>query len=203
VYESPPGGVPAPENIGLGSSIPADSSLCLNYHSYNFTDQNKLREVWINVWFVDEKDVTQKAQGVVVSAGPYAGIAPGAQAQLKRTATVQGDGRILTLFGYRHVWTDRFAVWKNEELVYDSWHWNEAVVFGYDSITTNPAFDATGKTDGAVSGILDVKDGDNISIECDVNNTSSKTLTFQNALYDGEMCLLFGSAVGANIRAIP
>jgi hypothetical protein len=159
--------------------------------------------VWINVWFVDEKDVTQKALPVIVSAGPYQGIAPGTQAQLKRTATVTGDGRIVSLFGHRHVWTDRFAVWKNDELVYDSRHWDEAVVFGYDSITTNPPLDTTGDADGATSGILAVKDGDKIAIECDVNNTSTKTLTFKNALYDGEMCILFGSAVGATVRAIP
>jgi hypothetical protein len=201
IRNMPPGGVQAPENVGIGSQLPASTRLCVNHHAYNFdSDQPKLREIWINVWFVDEADVTQKAQSVTITAGPFSGIAPHTQQVLKAAGTVSGTGRIIDMFGHRHAATDRFAVWKNDELVYDSWHWDESVAFDYDSITTNPPLNPTAKVDGATSGILPVMPGDKINIECDVNNTTDNTLTFKNELYTGEMCILFGSSVGTAIR---
>jgi hypothetical protein len=74
------------------------------------------------------------------------------------------------------------------------------VAFDYDSITKNPAPNPDAKTDGATSGILGVTTGDKIHIECDIDNKSDNTLTFRNELYNGEMCILFGSAVGVGIR---
>ncbi|HEX4474663.1 MAG TPA: hypothetical protein VH142_06275 [Polyangiaceae bacterium] len=202
VYDSPPQGIPAPENVGMGGELPGNASLCLNYHAYNTTNITHLREVWMNVYFVDASEVTQKEQSVFVLAGPFQGIPPGTKTELKASADITEDGRIVSLFGHRHVYTDRFAVWKNEELVYDSWSWQEAAVFDYDSITNNPAPNPTAKTDGAVSGDLDVKAGDKVSIECDVNNTSSQTLTFKNELYGGEMCILFGSSLNTSVRSV-
>ena len=201
VEDSPPGGIPAPENVGLGVKLPAASYVCVNHHGYNFTTGDTLREVWINVWFVDAAEVTQEAKGIFLSAGPYMGIPPKTTQVLTYTAEVPADGRILSLLGHRHVWTDRFAVFKNEEVVYDSYDWRESPGFDYDSITTNPAPDPANKKDGAFSGDLVVKKGDKIRIECDVNNTSDSTITFKNQLYGGEMCLLFGAAVGTEIIA--
>lgn len=203
VRDMPPGGKQAPENVGLGSKLTGSSSLCLNHHAYNFNDQVQLREVWINVWFVDESEVTQKTSPVTLAAGPWAGIAPHSQQVLTTSTTINGTGRIINMFGHRHAWTDRFAVWHNDELVYDSWHWQESVVFDYDSITTNPAPNPDAKSDGATSGILQVVPNDTIKIECDVNNTSDQTLYFRNELYTGEMCILFGSAVGVTVGGLP
>ncbi|HEX4335157.1 MAG TPA: hypothetical protein VH062_04545 [Polyangiaceae bacterium] len=201
IRNMPPGGVQAPENVGIGSELQGGTRLCLNHHAYNFdSDQPKLREIWINVWFVDESEVTQKTQAVTITAGPFQGIPPHTQKVLKATGSATGTGRIITMFGHRHAATDRFAVWKNDELVYDSWHWDESVTYDYDSITTNPAPNPTAKDDGATSGILPVAAGDKINIECDVNNTTDNTLTFKNELYTGEMCILFGSAVGTAIH---
>jgi hypothetical protein len=107
------------------------------------------------------------------------------------------------LFGHRHNHTERFAVWRNDELVYDSWNWQDAVVFDYNSITTNNPPNPDANTDGAVSGILNVDTGDKIKIECDVNNTSDISLEFRNELNTGEMCILFGSSVGVSIRDTP
>jgi len=146
IRNMPPGGVQAPENVGLGSKLPANTKLCLNYHSYNFdTDVPQLREVWINVWFVDEAEVTQRASTVTVTAGPFQGIPPHTQQVLTTTATVGAEGRIVNLFGHRHAATDRFAVWKNEDLVYDSWNWQESIAFDYDSVTKNPPIDGKGR----------------------------------------------------------
>jgi hypothetical protein len=193
--------VEAPENVGLGSKLPANTKLCLNHHAYNFnSDQPILREVWINVWFVDEAEVTQKTSPVTIFAGPWAGIPPHSQQVLKSSVTAPGDGRIINMFGHRHAATDRFAVWKNDELVYDSWNWQESVAYDYDSTTQNPPLNPDHKTDGAVSGILPVTSGDKINIECDVNNQTDNTLYFKNELYTGEMCILFGSSVGVGIQ---
>jgi hypothetical protein len=204
IRNMPPGGIQAPENVGLGSKLTANTKLCLNYHSYNFnSDVPALREVWINVWFVDEADVTQKASTVTVTAGPFQGIPPHSQKVLTTTATVNGDGRIINLFGHRHAATDRFAVWKNDNLVYDSWNWQESVAFDYDSVTKNPPLDEADKKDGATSGVLPVTTGDQLRIECDVNNQTDNTLTFRNELLTGEMCILFGASVGTTIGGFP
>jgi hypothetical protein len=203
VRDMPPGGQQAPENVGLGSMLKGNSSLCLNHHAYNYNDQVQIREIWINVWFVDPSEVTQHTSPVIITAGPWQPINPHSQQVLTQTATINGTGRITNLFGHRHAWTERFAVWHNEDLVYDSWNWQESAVFDYDSITTNPAPNPPAKTDGAVSGILGVAPNDQVKIECDINNTSDNTLTFRNELYLGEMCILFGSAVGVTVGGVP
>lgn len=201
IRNMPPNGVQAPENVGLGSKLPANVSLCLNHHAYNYaSDQPILREVWINVWFVDQSEVTQQTSPVTIFAGPWQGIPPHTQQVLTQAEPVNGTGRIINMFGHRHAATDRFAVWKNDELVYDSWDWQESVAYDYDSVTKNPPLDPAKKTDGAVSGVLPVTTGDTIHIECDVNNQTDNTLYFKNELYTGEMCILFGSAVGVGIQ---
>ena len=200
IRNMPPHGKQAPENVGIGSKLPGNSSLCLNHHAYNYSTDVQLREVWINVWFVDESEVTQKTSGVMIIAGPWEGIAPWSKKTLTASASAGADGRIVSLFGHRHAWTTRFAVWRNEDLIYDSWDWQDSIVFYYDSITTNPPPDPERRTDGAVSGMLEVKTGDTIKIQCDIDNQSDNTLFFRNALYEGEMCILFGSAVGTSIR---
>jgi hypothetical protein len=199
VYESPPNGQHAPENVGLGRSLAPNTSLCVNHHGYNFTEDVQLREVWINVYFVDESEVTQRTQGIALVAGPWTPIPVGASISLGKEVEIEGSGRIISMFGHRHAWTDRFAVWHNDRLVYDSWNWQESIVFNYDSITENPPPNPEGMTDGAVSGILDVQEGDRLRFQCDVNNGNDKPLPFTNALYDGEMCILFGATVGVSI----
>ena len=194
-----PQGIEAPENEGLGRTLPGNSSICQNYHRYNTTDKPALSEIWYNIWFIDEKDVTQKTSSVMVMAGPLSPIPAHTMQVLTRTATISGTGRVLTLFGHRHAHTERFATWLNDKLVYDSWDWVESRVFNYDSITQNPAPNPTAKSDGATSGIIEIKSGDKVKIECHVNNTSDTALSFANELYTGEMCILFGATVGAPI----
>jgi hypothetical protein len=201
IRNMPPGGKQAPENVGLGNTLPANTKLCVNHHAYNFdSDKPLVREIWINVWFVDEAAVTQKTSTVTITAGPFQGIPPHTQKVLKASATVSAPGRIIDLFGHRHAATDRFAVWKNDQLVYESFKWDESIAFDYNSITTNPPINSAAKQDGATSGVLSVVAGDKINIECDVNNTTDNTLTFRNELYTGEMCILFGGSVGTTIR---
>jgi hypothetical protein len=198
ITESPPQGIPAPENEGLGRTLPPNVSICQNYHRYNVTDKPQISEIWYNIWWIDEKEIKEKTSGVTVNA-PFGVIQPGARQMVTTTVTASGDGRFVTLFGHRHAHAERFAAWLNDSLIYDSWDWVESRVFNYDSITMNPAPNPTAKTDGAVSGVLPFKKGDKIKILCDINNTSDVPLRFANELLTGEMCILFGSTVGARI----
>lgn len=72
----------------------------------------------------------------------------------------------------------------------------ESTAFNYDSLTENPLPDPDKMTDGAVNGILEVENGDVLKYSCQINNTTMNTLRFANELYTGEMCNLFGQAVG-------
>jgi hypothetical protein len=196
IYDNPPNGEVPPENEGIGSRLPANSSLCMNLHAYNYSDAPQMREMWINVYFMDEDEVTQRTEPIVVIAGLDLMVPPGEKQELTYMEEFAAPGRIIQLWGHRHVWTPRFAVWLNEDLIYDSWDWRESVVFNYDSITENPAPNPDLQTDGAVSGELAVEAGDQLRFSCFIENDSDKTLTWKNELYGGEMCNLWGSTVG-------
>jgi hypothetical protein len=199
IYDNPPMGIQAPENKGLGRSLEGNSSLCMNLHAYNFTDKPMLREMWINLYTVPEEEVTQRAAGIGLVGGLGLNLAPGESLENTYEATFAEDGRIIQLFGHRHVWTPRFAVWLNENLIYDSWLWEESVTYNYDSITMNPPINTPAMTDGAVSGMLPVKAGDVLKFTCFIKNEGDVTLRFSNELKGGEMCNLWGSAVGGGL----
>lgn len=199
IYDNPPHGIPAPENEGLGRELPGNSSLCMNLHAYNFTDRPQLREIWINVYTVPEQGVTQRASGIGMVGGLGLNLGPHQNLESTYEGTFMQSGRIIQLFGHRHVWTPRFAAWLNDKLIYDSWSWEESVTFNYDSLTMNPPIMTEQKVDGAVSGTLPVAAGDVLKFTCFIENTSDKTLGFSNELYDGEMCNLWGSAVGTSL----
>jgi hypothetical protein len=196
IYDNPPGGMVAPENAGIGNSLPGNSSLCMNLHAYNYSDHKQLREMWINVYFVDEAKVTQPTEPIVIIAGLELSVPPGEKKELSYIEEFAAPGRIIQLWGHRHVWTNRFAVWLNDGLIYDSWDWRESVVFNYDSITTNAALNPDAKLDGATSGVLKVNKGDKLKFSCFIENTSDMTLAWRNELYGGEMCNLWGTTVG-------
>lgn len=196
IYDNPPNGEVPPENEGLGSRLPPDSSLCMNLHAYNYSETAQVREMWVNVYFVAPEQVTQRTEPIVIIAGTELSVLPGENQALTYMQEFNAPGRIVQLWGHRHVWTPRFAVWLNEDLVYDSWDWRESVVFNYDSITDNPAPNPDAQQDGAVSGMLEVAAGDQLKFTCFIENTSDQTLKWRNELYGGEMCNLWGSTVG-------
>jgi hypothetical protein len=196
VLDNPPQGVPAPEDEGYGAEIQGNSSICANIHHYNGETYPQLREVWMNVYFTDESTITKRGERIGMIGAQGISLAPGRSQEYSYSARFGADGRIRSLFGHRHRYTDRFAVWLNDDLIYDSWDWVESVTFLYDSITMNPPINTEAKTDGAVSGLVNVKAGDTLKYSCFVNNTSDLTLTFRNDVDTGEMCNLFGGTVG-------
>jgi hypothetical protein len=67
IYDSPPGGKPAPENAGLGRPV-APGTMCFGLHAYNFQSKQTLREIWVNLYFIDQSKITQRA-GAISAVG--------------------------------------------------------------------------------------------------------------------------------------
>ena len=59
--DNPENGVIAPENMGIGMKLAAKTPVTVNLHYMNYTDKPILKEVWINFWYRDPKDVTEPA----------------------------------------------------------------------------------------------------------------------------------------------
>ena len=190
-----------PENAGLGDELKANQQFSLNLHHFNLSDKPTLREVWINVWYKPEAEVQQKIAGIAMFGSPLdVAIQPGQKANLHYMCDVTGNTRIITMNGHRHSHTTRFGVWMMRDgqniPLYESFYYNDMPTFQYDSISKNPVPDMATQTDGAFTGVLEVKPGDQIHFECDINNDSQQTLRFANEVETGEMCILFGSRVG-------
>jgi hypothetical protein len=209
IYDSRPNGIVPPENVGLGYTLPGDSSICFNFHRYNFTNAEQLSEIWVNFYFVDDKDVTQRANWGAIIGGLAMNVAPHDATDLTYSYTFSGTGttdqnpaRIIQLFGHRHAATFHFAAWLNEKLIYDSWDWREAITVNFDSLTNNPPIKTDQKLDGAESGIVAIKDGDELKYTCQIKNDTDNTLRFGNELYTSEMCNLFGQSVGGRFGGL-
>jgi hypothetical protein len=192
-----------PENVGIGALLNAKQQFSFNLHHLNTSDGPVLREAWVNVWYMDEKDVTKEMRGLAASGPPRDVSIPAKQRTvLKYRCDVASDSRIITMNGHRHAHTDRFAVWvKKKESgesvrAYESFDWEDMPTFQYDSISTNPTANVDKRIDGASSGVLEVTEGDELYFLCDINNTLDVPLRFANEAIDGEMCILFGSYIG-------
>jgi len=197
IYDNPPHGMPAPENVGLGRPV-GSGTACVGLHAYNFSDKSHIREIWVNMYFMDQARVTQTVGGIGKVGELDINLAPGKSQTYTYTASAGGSGRIIQLFGHRHQWTPRFAAWLNDELIYDSHDWLESVTFDYDSLTMNPPMD--GMHDGAKSGVVSFTAGSVLKFSCFVENKSDHVLRFKNELEGGEMCNMWGSTVGGSFN---
>jgi hypothetical protein len=196
IYDNPPHGEAAPENEGIVRVISSNSAQCLNTMAYNLTPKPQLREAWVNIYFTDKPKEVQEIGSIHLLGGRGLNLPPGQKRELTYQTTFNGDGRIIQLFGTRMMHTTRLAAWLNDELIYDSYDWQAAVTFNYDSITKNPKPDPNHQKDGAASGILPFKKGDFIKYSCFIENATSQVLRFKNSLDGGEMCNLWGITVG-------
>jgi hypothetical protein len=193
-----------PENVGLGGELAANQQFSFNLHHANASDKPILREAWVNIWYIDKKDVTKPMTGLTGFGSPLdVAVAPGESAELEYKCTPAGATRIISLLGHRHVSTDRFAAWvvkaSGEKIdAYESFSWEDIPTYQYDSVSKNPVPDVANKVDGASSGMLELAPGDELHFECDIHNQQAQTLKFANELYTGEMCILFGSYTGAS-----
>jgi hypothetical protein len=205
VEDYPPGGKVAPEDEGLAKQVAAHTPFDVQLHFYNSSTKPTLREVWVNLLYVDKASVK-------TNLGMLGGFAP-VQVPPHTSATAGGvcnsadafpanDIRVVSLFGHAHTHNKRFAVYHQfadgtpDELVYDSYEGAEAPQYVYSTAVENPAMDPEGKQTGATSGDLVLHAGEALKFQCDIVNDLNITLTGQNEVFTAEMCNLFGSVAG-------
>jgi hypothetical protein len=106
----PSGGIIAPEDRGIGMPLAANSPIEVNVHAINTTGEPALREVWVKVWYKDPNEISKPAIHWFMDGDRDLVIQPRQSATLgPRRCTVEGDGRLLWLYGHRHANNLRFA----------------------------------------------------------------------------------------------
>jgi hypothetical protein len=199
--DNPENGVISPENKGVGMKLAANTPLNINLHYMNFTDKPILKEVWVNFWYRDPKDVTEAANEMY-SFAPI-NVPAGQHVLLHGSCPVTQAGRILTHYGHRHANNQRFSTWRTrgaqKDLIYEDYNWEDPLTLEYSSSVKNtPAVSAT-KTPGGWSGLLDLQPGDKVEFECDIINNTTKTFRGANEAENDEMCILIGDTVGMTV----
>jgi len=198
--DDPPGGIVAPENVGVGIQMPAHTTISVNLHSINTTEQDELREVWVNFWYVDPAKVKEPVKEMF-NIAPMGSILPGADVTFGSSCNVAGTGRLLWAYGHRHANNVRFSIWRQraskKDLIYQGYNYEDPLVLDYSSTVKNAVPDTGPMVEGGWSGILDLMPGDQLLWECHVINNQSVPLNFTNNTYTGEMCILDAETVGA------
>lgn len=200
-----PDGDLAPEDVGLASTIGANTQVAAELHFYNTSETPILREIWANFYYMAEADVKEKLYGVALIGGLGMAIEPGKVENVTNSCPNDLEGRrIVSLQGHAHAHTTRFSVWKHHgtdprELVYEMFDWADPASLQYNSVVKNPASDPAAATAGGHTGQLFLAAGDQLEWECEVDNDSSVTLTFANEVNTAEMCNLFGSTLKSTI----
>ena len=198
-----------PENAGIGMPLGANTPLRVNLHYINTSDKPVIQEAWINFWYKDPEEVTDTAEELYAMGGLGMAIQPGEHTTLgPYSCPVDEDGRILTMYGHYHANTVRFSAWHVRDgertPIYEAFDWHDPPVLEFNSITENTPSDSGMQLQGGWNGILDVQAGDTVEWECEVMNQTEGVLRFTNEVYEGEMCILIGDAVGPSIRcALP
>jgi hypothetical protein len=197
-----PRGHVAPENAHVGRKIPAHAGAQADMHYFNFTDHDIIREFWMNVYFAKPEDITEDAQQIRGMGGfkwSQQPIAPRTDMVYSYSCPISGDGRILSLLGHYHSHGKQFTASikrKDGDIqkVFEMYDYMDPATFEYDSMTKNPAF--SDNSAGAMSGVLEVHDGDTLLWDCHIINDSDVGLTYKNEVKTGEMCNLWGESLG-------
>jgi hypothetical protein len=191
------------ESEDVGMPLDAHAPLNANMHYYNFTDKPIIRELWVNFWYKDAAEVKEAAKEIFSPAGVNAAVAH-SHVVVGASCPVTGTGRVLSMYGHRHLNNVRFSVWRtrgsDRQLVLEDYESEHPSVFEFNTLAKNPMPDAAAKTPGAFTGMLDIKDGDTMDFECEIINMTDKNFTGKNEAQDDEMCILVGDAVGASIQ---
>ena len=199
--EFPEGGVIAPEDQNLFRPLIGNVLMKFEMHFFNASSKPILREAWVNFMKKDAGEAGQILGGVFMIGGLGMAIQPHTQQTLNYECTLEGvNRRVVSIFGHRHAYTKRFSVWAHRsgqrELIYEDYDWLDPTELFYNSVVQNPPPDPDKLSAGGVSGIINLVPGDKLEWECEVDNTSDNVLNFRNAVYEGEMCNVFGSMVG-------
>jgi hypothetical protein len=210
-----------PEDQGLYLAWPAQPSIVYNLHYFNATHAPTLREVWVNIWWEDDARIPVNwYMGHNLTAGRSFSVPPGQTVNFHYFYSWGGDSdlRLLRVFGHRHFWTTNFSSWiervdnpGSPELIYQSFDWADMPTYRYDSVTQNPKPGASRGSDGAASGLVILRPGDELHFNCHVEYTAerasqdsnapipSEPLRFGNQVYEREMCIEFGNVTGGGL----
>jgi hypothetical protein len=190
-----------PEDQGIGSEMPPLQTVSANLHYINQTDHPLLQELWMNFIFIDEALVTQFVKPITWYGGLAMNIKPGTHVTLHNNPTsckAPADIRVAMMTAHAHASTLRVttnmipAAGGGPTQLFSDYNWHEPTGWRFDRAATNPTVDAVAGTSGAISGILQVKKGDQFGWECEIQNNQPGNLTFGNHLLTGEMCNVFG-----------
>ncbi len=199
----------APENANVGRMVPANTPSQADMHNFNFTQNDMLREFWMNIYFVDKSVVTEETNQIRGMGGLgwlIAPIAMGTDKTYSYSCPITADGRILGLLGHfhshgTHLTASIQRASGDVEKVFEMYDYLDPAEFSYDSVTVNPPF--SDSSPGASSGRLDVHAGDTLLWDCHiVNNDQPGGLTYTNSVKTGEMCNLWGAIVGPALNCV-
>jgi hypothetical protein len=224
--QRPDDGTPAsldkpPEDEGLYLSFPANPALLYNMHHFNVTDGPILREGWSNLWWESDARVLGSWYMGMAADQISMAVQPETVVDYHYSWTIGGSNpvRLLRVFGHRHFWTTNFTSWiqrsgqTEPEVIYQSFDWEDMPTYRYDSVVKNPVSSVDTHADGAVSGIVTLKPGDQLHFNCHIDYTAKRaadddsapqpntqgTLRFSNHAFSGEMCIQYGNVTGASI----
>jgi hypothetical protein len=194
----------APEYKHVGQVLKAEVLLAADMHYFNFTDQDILREVWLNLYFPTPDTEVTEFSNVIRGFGGLGWnrepIQPGTDQVYKYECPIKGNGNILSLLGHYHAHGKQFTASikrkgsEQGDKVFEMFDYLEPATFDYNTVTSNPAFGPN--TSGAVSGILEVKDGDILMWDCHIINDGMVPLRYVNEVKTGEMCNVWGYSIG-------
>lgn len=204
--DSPPGGVIAPENQGVGIPLGPATPVNVSFHAINVTNEPILQEIWVNFWYRNPAEVTEQVNQLFETGDVAFAIQPGEEVVLgPYGCDIPADGRVLWFYGHRHANNLRFSTWRErggvQELFYEGLHWEEPLWLEYASNVQNPVPNREMGIEGGWSGVLDLRPGDRLVWECHVRNQQSTVLRFTNETYLGEMCIMDAEVVGTNCGA--
>lgn len=183
-----------PDDADLGMHIPAHAALELHFHFVNDSDQPMLREAWINL--VAKDGVTTGMGTIELLGGLTTAVPPKTTQVVTGTAAAPQDLRIEALEPYFHEHTRRLTAYKvaggSKTKILEAYDAKAVKPVYFDTAHTNPSPDADAGTQGAFSGLLQLKQGDQIEWECEVVNDLDTPIGFSQSFHTGEMCVLFG-----------
>jgi len=198
----PTDGMIAPEDEDVGLTLKARSNMNVNMHFYNFGEKPMIREMWVNYWYKDNAAVKEPSLPIYSITGVSAATAH-SHVVVGASCPVTGSGRVLDLYGHRHLNNIRFSIWKTssgkKDLVFEDYNSEEPGALDYNSLAMNPAPNPMTKTLGGKAGVLDLKQGDTLDFECEIVNNTNKNFFGANEAQDDEMCIMIGDSVGATV----
>jgi hypothetical protein len=195
----------APENNGFAVKIPAHQQGVMQLHFINAGTKDILREAWANVLYTPQSEVTQIGDPIFFVAGVSMDVRIGQSTIIHGTAAVPPDAspdfRLVSGTPHYHTHTTRFTAYATiggvQQKILEEFNplhnLPEPKLYYFDSVMKNTPSNPAALTSGAASGVLNMKPGDHIDWECEVTNDDvPQGITFQNAVYVGEMCNMFG-----------